>query len=120
MLTNAGGWRQLRTESIAWTEYVKYGDAQAWTTVRKELERVRQAFTAAAAVDNTLATRYPKLAALFQAMSAPALKGGATRKKNKASTAQAPVPAPAPAPAAPAAAVTHPVTAVTPPSPSAG
>ena len=119
MLTNGDGWRQLRNQSIAWTDYVRFTDAQAWATVRKELERVRQAFNAAAAVDTTLAARYPKLAALFQAMSAPGLKAGATRKKKAASaTTQAPVPAPAPAPAAPAAAV-HPATAATPPAPSA-
>ena len=94
VLTNAGGWRQVRNESTAWLDYVKYGDGQAFLVVQRELERFRKVYAAAVATDASVPARYPNLDALFKAMSAPAMRAASTKKQKKA---QAATPAPAPA-----------------------
>ena len=99
LLADAAGWRQVRNESSAWLDYVKYGDAQVWLVVQRELERFRKVYAAAVAIDASVPARYPKLDALFQAMSAPAKRAVSTRKKKKA---QATTPAAVPATASPA------------------
>ena len=104
-LTNAGGWRQVRNASTTWLDYVKYGDAQAFEVVQRELERFRKVYVAAVAIDASVPARYPNLDALFKAMSAPAKRSASTRKQKKAQaeTASAAHATASAAPATPAA-----------------
>jgi len=115
LLTKAVGWRAQRNDAERRADDVKYGDAQTWSVVKWELERFRKIYEGAVACDASIAGRFPVLAAVFAAMSAPGLKAGATRKKKAQTSTQAPVPATAPVAAAPATpAAVHPAT------PSAG
>jgi hypothetical protein len=82
-LAKASAWRAEKVRSRGWLAYITQGDASAWRFVNKELERFRQVFECAVALDASVRARYPQTAEMFRAKSAVGVRAGATRARNK-------------------------------------
>lgn len=88
-MVRAVGWRSSLTKARAWEAYLTYGDSKAWEVTLVDVHRLRLAWDYLLKLDPNAAQRYPQLAALFTAVSAPATKAGKTRKANRVTKAQA-------------------------------
>jgi len=84
-------WRNLRNACEVFTSYVKAQDAIAWKAALVGLDELKPLFQIAATKNPTLATKYPGLAAMFDASKVIARNAAATRKKTaKTKAAEAP------------------------------
>ncbi len=93
ILQAALAWRNLRSRTEAWDEYVKAQDALAWKLALTCLADLRPLFLAAVGQKQAIARMYPGLVQMFEAPKLVANQGIVTRKKNararKAAAAEA-------------------------------
>lgn len=79
----AAAWSTMRGAAAAWDAFSSTQEGIAWASAREQMARVAPLFVIAAKADPSLATKYPKLAALLTAKRAIAKKAAATRIANK-------------------------------------
>src|ERR1700727_2088698 len=78
----------MRSASAAWDAYCRDQEGSAWRFINGIMDRLRPAFTLAVKADASLASTYPSLAELLGIKKANALKGAATRQRNKQAAAE--------------------------------
>jgi hypothetical protein len=88
LFTVVNQWSAMRTASSAWDAYCVDQEGLGWATLRPVMANLRPMFEAALKVDPTLAVKLPALVTLLGARTAIALKGAATRQRNKEAKAK--------------------------------
>ena len=81
-------WSAMRTSSTAWDAFCADQEGLGWATLRPVMQSMRPMFEAAIKVDPTLAVKLPALVTLLGARTAIAMKGAATRQRNRAAKAK--------------------------------
>jgi hypothetical protein len=81
-------WSAMRTAASAWDAFCVDQEGLGWATLRPVMLSMRPLFEAATKVDPTLLVKLPALATLLGARTAIALKGAATRARNKEAKAK--------------------------------
>jgi hypothetical protein len=81
-------WSSMRTSASAWDAFCVDQEGLGWATLRPVMLALRPILEATMRVDPTLAVKLPALVALLGARTAIAMKGAATRQRNKAAKAK--------------------------------
>jgi hypothetical protein len=81
-------WSAMRTSSSAWDAFCVDQEGLGWATLRPVMASLRPMLEAAMKADATLAVKVPALVALLGARTAIAMKGAATRQRNRAAKAK--------------------------------
>jgi hypothetical protein len=88
LFTAVNQWSAMRTSSSAWDAFCVDQEGLGWATLRPVMASMRPMFEAAMKVDPTLAVKLPALTTLLGARTAIAMKGAATRQRNKEAKAK--------------------------------
>ncbi len=81
-------WSAMRTSSSAWDAFCVDQEGLGWTTLRPVMASLRPMLEAAMRADPTLAVKLPALVTLLGARTAIAMKGAATRQRNRQAKAK--------------------------------
>ena len=81
-------WSAMRTASSAWDAFSVDQEGLGWATLRPVMAVLRPMFETAMKGDPTLAVKLPALATLLGARTAIAMKGAATRLRNREAKAK--------------------------------
>ena len=81
-------WSAMRTASSAWDAFCVDQEGLGWATLRPVMASLRPMLEAAMKADPTLAVKIPALVTLLGARTAIAMKGAATRQRNRVAKAK--------------------------------
>ena len=81
-------WSAMRTASSAWDAFCVDQEGLGWATLRPVMASLRPSLEAAMKADPTLAVKIPALVTLLGARTAIAMKGAATRQRNREAKAK--------------------------------
>src|SRR5580700_8175442 len=88
LVTVGNQWSAMRTASSAWDAYCVDQEGLGWATLRPVMDRLRPLFDIAVTADPTLLVKLPSLATLLGARTAIAVRGAATRQRNRQAKAK--------------------------------
>jgi hypothetical protein len=83
-------WQRQSARAHAWSQFIATGNAASGNEAKRQLQLLQGAFESALLLDPTIAQRYPRLAAIFQAKSQPGRRAAVTRRAVKAAKAAPP------------------------------